>query len=53
MPKTNDIYSKRRKGKDKAKNSRNRGGKYSSRSIRIKTQEMMNHNTKNNTTKKS
>ena len=47
MPKSNDIYSKRKKGKDKAKNSRNRGGKYSSRSIRIKTQEMMNRTTKN------
>ncbi|RZD41418.1 MAG: hypothetical protein CXT73_05010 [Methanobacteriota archaeon] len=44
MPKQNDIYSKatRKNGKDKLRNSHNRTGKYSSRSIRIKTQEMMN-----------
>jgi hypothetical protein len=44
MPKQNDIYSKaaRKNGKDKLRNSRNRSGKYSSRSVRIKTQEMTN-----------
>ena len=49
MPKSNDIYTKRKKGKDKQKATFNKYGNYTSKGIRhldsIKANTLKNRNT--------